>query len=115
MNECSTCFDSVLSNCPTGITLNAHLTPLTDYKWVITDKFGNKYTDTVTSDADGAIIIDDAALPDGFFSAHAGEFSIQVLNPLTNTPQSMKLCQYFDCINVSIVGGNDTEDTIGLA
>lgn len=115
MNSCcDNCFDSLLSNCPTGITVNAHLMPTGSYKWIITDKFQNRYQNTVTADGNGAIIIDATDLPDGFFNAFAGEFSLQIVDPVTDVPQTLKLCKYYDCIQVSIAGGNDTQDQVGL-
>lgn len=115
MNQCHSCYDAFLSNCPTGITVNAGLTPGDSYKWQITDKFGNVYQNTVVADVyTGEIVIASTDLPDGFLTAFNGDFKLQILDPLTNIAVAMKLCAYYDCISVSIVGGNDVQETIGV-
>jgi hypothetical protein len=111
---CDNCFDSFLSNCPTGITVNAGLTPAESYKWIITDKFQSRYQNTVVADGNGSIVIAAADLPAGFFNPFAGEFGLQIVDPVTNVPQPMRLCRYYDCVQAQITGGNDTEDQIGL-
>lgn len=111
--SCCKCYNAILSNCNEGIRLKAGLTPGDDYKWIITDKFGNKYNDTVQADYLGDIIIDESILPTGFFTPFSGEFELQIVNPITNLPVTLTICAYYECVNISIVGGSDVEDTIG--
>ena len=49
---------------------------------VITDKFGNKYTDVATINEDGFLVLNtnSAIYPKGLFNRYAGAFTLEILN-----------------------------------
>lgn len=53
----------------------------TDFKAVITNHFGQKYTQDVTSDINGTITVDITYFPDGFFNPNAGIYTLEVTDP----------------------------------
>jgi hypothetical protein len=110
--ECNSCFQDYLAKCNLAIRVYAQLTPATDYIWVITDKFGNKYQGDFTTDADGFWEIQVADLPSGMLTQYSGDFTLQVQDSGCK-PVKFKIAQEHDCINFTIKGGNYEKDSIG--
>lgn len=110
--NCNSCFQDYLAKCNLSIQVYAQLSPLSDYTWIITDKFCNKYQGEFTTDADGFWQILVADLPPGFLTQYSGEFSLQVQDSSCK-PVKFKTAQEYDCINFHIKGGNYEKDTLG--
>ena len=108
---CCECLRVDLSNCNDGIRVNAGLIPGDSYKWIITDKFQNKYSETIIADYLGSLLINADSLPDGFFTQYSGSFDLRVEK--AGEPQPMLLSQYFECVEISISGGTDVKSNIG--
>lgn len=69
----------VLPACGDGFTVALPgLVPLTDYYWILTDKFQHVYSEAVTTDADGRFVISAADFPEGFFNEYAGEMELVI-------------------------------------
>lgn len=112
MVNCDCCFTDFLAKCNLSIYVYAQLTPLSDYTWIITDKFGNKYQGEFTTDSDGFWQIPVDQLPSGLLTQHSGEFTLQVQDSGCK-PVKFKVAQEYDCINFTVKGGTYEKDTIG--
>lgn len=110
--NCNNCFQDYLAKCNLNIQVYAQLSPLSDYRWIITDKFGNKYQGEFTTDADGFWQILVADLPSGMLTQYSGDFTLQVQDPGCK-PVKFKAAQEYDCLNFHIKGGNYEKDTLG--
>jgi hypothetical protein len=110
--NCNSCFQDYLAKCNLSIQVYAQLSPLSDYRWIITDKFANKYQGEFTTDADGFWQILVADLPPGMLTQYSGEFTLQVQDSGCR-PVKFKIAQEADCINFHIKGGNYEKDTLG--
>ncbi len=79
--SCTTCYNAEISKCPEVISIQAGLTPNTDYYIRVTDKFGNRYGEAITSNGDGdvAITADDTDVyPVGLFDDTGSVLLIEV-------------------------------------
>lgn len=110
--SCSHCFTDYIAKCETEITVYAQLTPLSDYTWIITDKFGNKYQGTFTTDADGFWSIPVDELPAGLLTQYSGEFTLEVQDSGCK-PVKFKIAQEYNCIQFTVKGGTYEKDTLG--
>jgi len=91
--SCSTCYEVRIPECPDDITILAQLDADTTYFVTITTKFEKKYTQQVLTDSDGSFIIRVADLPEGLFTRHSGDFTVDVRKTLTNCdPETMQFC-----------------------
>lgn len=111
--NCNCCFYDFIAKCETELVLNVWLTPATEYRWVITDKFDNKYEGAVTSDADGHLSIPVEDLPPGLLTQYSGDFKIQILDAESCTPIKFKIAGEYDCIDFNVKGGTFVKDYIG--
>jgi len=115
---CPSCYEITLSDCLDKIILDAGLTPATEYFTRITDKFGNKYNEAITSEADGTLQMDLTMYPTGMFTAHAGVFNLEIFEAAENCePLTVTLCDAeYNCIQMSFEKINTsaelTEQTI---
>lgn len=111
MENCSCCFTDTLAKCETEIVLNITLPPYYNYKWVITDKFGNKYEGALNEER--TIPVED--LPSGLLTQYSGEFTLQIY-PDTNepcAPAQFLIAGQHDCIKFSISGGTFEKNNLG--
>jgi hypothetical protein len=95
------------------ITLNTSVEPDTAYTWVITDKFRNRYSGDVTSEADGKIVIPIAALPDGLLNQFGGVFVLELEGPGSCGPIKFPMTQMVELVNIEVHGGTQEKNTIG--
>lgn len=109
---CNCCFQDYLAKCNLEIQVYAQLSPLTDYIWVITDKFENKYQGEFTTDADGFWTIPVDELPPGMLTQYSGDFMLQVQDTGCK-PVKFKVAQEYDCINFTVKGGTYEKATLG--
>lgn len=110
--NCNPCFSDFIAKCNLHIQVYAQLAPLSDYIWIITDKFGNKYQGDFTTDSDGFWQIPVDQLPSGLLTQYSGEFTLQVQDSGCK-PTKFKLAGEYDCINFTVKGGTYEKDTIG--
>lgn len=114
--SCTNCFEDWVCKCvPYGsiITLNAYLTPFTEYTYVVTDKFGSKYTGTDTTDGFGHLEINTVSFPEGFFTEFSGRFKIQIMTSDNCEPIKFYMAGQYDCVEIEIKGGTMNKDEIG--
>lgn len=112
MPECSTCFYDYLAKCNLEIQVYAQLSPLSDYTWIITDKFGKKYQGLFTTDADGFWTIPVDQLPPGLLTEYSGLFTLEVQDSGCK-PIKFKVAQEFSCIDFVVKGGTFEKNTLG--
>lgn len=110
--NCNCCFTDFIAKCNLAITVYAQLAPLSDYRWIITDKFGNKYQGEFTTDSDGFWEIPVDQLPSGLLTQYSGEFTLQVQDSGCK-PTKFKIAAEYDCINFTVKGGTYEKDTLG--
>lgn len=97
----------------------AQLTPLTQYEWVITDKFNREYSGIFTTDADGFWQIPVADLPEGLLTEYSGNFTLQVYefevypSQAKCAPVKFKIAQEYDCINFNLRAGTREKNNLG--
>lgn len=114
--SCTTCFSDYLAKCNTAINVYARLEPNSAYllyKWVITDKFDNKYDGYFVTDADGFWEIPVSELPEGLLTQYSGNFKLEVFDA-EDTPVRFLIAQEYDCIDFEIKGGTLVKDQIGI-
>jgi hypothetical protein len=112
MTSCACCFTDYLAKCNSAITVFAQLSPLTQYTWVITDKFGKKYQGEFTTNSDGFWTIPVDELPAGLLTEYSGLFTLEVMDSGCK-PVKFKVAQEFNCIDFVIKGGTYEKDTLG--
>lgn len=112
MSSCSTCFTDYIAKCNLAFTVYAQLAPLTQYTWVIKDKFSNLYQGQFTTDSDGFWTIPVDELPAGLLTQYSGLFTLEVMDSGCK-PVRMKIAQQYDCIDFVVKGGNYEKDTLG--
>lgn len=78
MNCLDNSFHDYICKCADTILFNVNVDPGADYHYVITDKFGNKFSADITSDGDGQISIPVNQLPEGLFTQYSGTFSFEL-------------------------------------
>lgn len=110
--NCDSCFHDFLAKCNLSVQVYAQLAPLTDYTWIISDKFQNKYQGEFTTDSNGFwdILVDE--LPSGLLTQYSGEFSLQVQDNGCK-PVKFKVAQEYNCINFTIKGGTYEKNILG--
>lgn len=112
--ECNSCFQDFIAKCEESIDVFAKLEPNTEYQWVITDKFGNKYSEPVTSDDFGFISIPTSELPAGLLTEFGGNFTLQFYTSTDNcTPVSFLIAKKHSCINFIVRGGTWDKSNLG--
>lgn len=111
--ECKSPYFDHISNCTTAVTINAHLTPNTNYQWVISDKFNNEYAGVITTDDSGNFEIDVADLPEGLLNAYGGTFSLQVKEIYSCAEVSLNLQASYDSIIFTVKAGNRVKENLG--
>lgn len=104
LNECTSAFAVEIGKCVENIVLSAGL-QAGQYKWRITDKFGNRYSNTVAVGENGSLTINvKANLPKGLLNPYAGAFKIEILNEEGCSPQTLTLCEeQYDAIILTVV------------
>lgn len=112
MPECSTCFTDYLAKCNLEIQVYAQLSPLSDYTWIIKDKFGKLYSGLFTTDADGFWTIPVDELPPGLLTEYSGLFTLEVQDSGCK-PIKFKIAQEFSCIDFVVKGGTYEKNTLG--
>jgi hypothetical protein len=112
MPECCTCFTDWIAKCNLSLTVYAQLAPLTEYTWVISDKFSKKYSGQFTTDSDGFWAIPVDELPPGLLTEYSGLFTLEVMDSGCK-PVRMKIAQEYSCIDFVVKGGSYEKDTLG--
>lgn len=90
---CTSCFEAILPECPETILVKARLSATTDYYAIVTDKFGTKYHERVTTDLQGGFEFTSDVLPVGSFTRHSGTFELEVRTDLNSCdPEILTFC-----------------------
>lgn len=110
--SCDCCFNDYIAKCNTDLTVYGQLAPLSDYTWVIEDKFSKQYSGSFTTDADGFWSIPVDELPPGLLTEYSGQFSLKVMDSGCK-PVRMKIAQQYDCIDFVVKGGTYEKNTLG--
>ena len=66
------------AECDNSFTFPIALVPNTDYAYLLTDKFGNKYKDTFTSNSDGSLTINRSDFQEFTFTSASGNFTLSI-------------------------------------
>ena len=117
MQNCSCCFEDWIGPCNGPyeyVTINTKLNSGVTYNWRITDKFGKIYQGTTESTIDGTVQIPCSDLPDFLFTPYSGDFLIELLDEGCK-PINFPITMDYDCIRMSINGGNANKHSIGCA
>lgn len=112
VTTCDCCFTDYVAKCNTELTVYGQLAPLTDYTWVIVDKFSKEYSGEFTTDADGFWSIPVDELPPGLLTEYSGLFTLKVMDSGCK-PVRMKVAQQYDCIDFVVKGGTYEKNTLG--
>lgn len=113
MNSCNCCFTDYLAKCEEEIIINTTLTPSASYRWVVTDKFDNKYEGEVVAGLRGELTIPVEDLPAGMLTQYSGEFTMQIYDSTSCGPIKFKLLGEYDCISFDVHGGTFVKNEIG--
>ncbi len=105
-------FHDYLAKCTSEITVYAQLSPLTTYSWIITDKFGNKYSREFDTDSNGFWEIDVVYLPEGLLSQYGGGYVLEVQGSNCK-PVKFKIASEYDRIEFDLHGGNYEKNNLG--
>lgn len=110
--SCTTCFTDYIAKCNLELQVYAQLAPLSDFTWIITDKFGNKYQGNFTTDENGFWEIPVDQLPPGLLTQYSGLFTLEVQDSGCK-PVKFKVAQEYDCIEFTVKGGTYEKNTLG--
>lgn len=113
MNSCNCCFTDFLAKCEEEIIVNAALAPGTPYRWVITDKFDNKYDGEATAGADGELTIPVEELPAGLLTNYSGDFLLQIYDDSSCGHIKFKMTGEYDCLSFNVRGGTFVKNELG--
>jgi hypothetical protein len=115
MSNCSCCFFDTLAKCQDEIVVNIQLPVYGEYRWVITDKFGNKYEGAFLYNDDGQVVIPVADLPEGLLTQYSGKFTLQIVEAGTQAcaPVQFLAAGKYDCIEFEITGGDYQKNNLG--
>jgi hypothetical protein len=80
------------------IEMKAKLLPSTNYKYIIKDRFGNLYSKSFETDADGYWKIKKSDFPEGFFAPH-NKITITV-NDENGVAVNMAVQKHYQCLEV---------------
>jgi hypothetical protein len=105
-------FKDWLSNCQVTIDVFAQLEPLSTYTWVITDKFGRKYSAEFTTNSVGMWAIDVDDLPPGLLTQYGGDFVLEV-EGANCKPVKFKVAQEYDRMLFTVKGGTHEKNQLG--
>jgi len=99
---CDACYPYDLISCYGNYVIDLDLQADTDYTLLFLDKHGNKYTQEVTTDANGAFTIRVANFPQGFFTPEFGQITVTVLN-INNVPVTFTIgYAIYDCLRLNL-------------
>lgn len=109
--SCTCCFPDFLAKCETEIKLNIILPVYADYRWVITDKYGNKYQGLLSAD----LTIPVEELPAGMLTQHSGEFKLEIfeVGDQACAPVQFYVAGKYTCIEFEISGGTFEKNNLG--
>ena len=113
--SCKSCFHDYICHCTPYdefIKINTALTPSASFTWILTDKFDNQYSGTITAETDGTLEIPIAGLPDGLLNQFGGTFKIEIQDDSCSTLK-IPLIKKYDCIEIEVKGGNREKNEIG--
>lgn len=113
MNNCNCCFTDYLAKCEDEIIINTTLTPSATYRWVVTDKFDNKYEGEVVAGLRGELTIPVEDLPAGMLTQYSGDFTLQIHDSTNCGPIKFKLLGEYDCVSFNVSGGTFIKNEIG--
>jgi len=118
MNTCTCCFEDYMVKCNDNINVFARLTALTQYTWVITDKFDRQYSGIFTTDSNGFWQIPVEELPAGLLTEFSGSFKLEVYEfevyPSTSCkPVKFTIAQEYECIEFTMRAGTRVKDNLG--
>ncbi len=103
---CDSCYPTSFPECE-NLTFVAGLTPSTNYTAIVTNHFGQKYTQDVTTDTGGAFELDYTLFPEGFFNPYSGFFTLEV-QTVAGIPATMTIMySTYDCVSFDIYQLND--------
>lgn len=112
--NCNCCFTDFLAKCEDNIIINTTLPgAYTSYKFVITDKFDNKYEGPITFSVGGGLEIQVTDLPAGLLTQYSGSFKLEIYDEDTCKPVNFKMTGEYDCIGFDINGGNFEKNNLG--
>lgn len=112
LTTCSDAFYDYLVDCDETLRVNAVFIPTTQYTWVITDKFGNEYSGSVTTDADGQMDIEVADLPEGLLNPYSGTFTLRIQDTECQW-LPLKMMKVYDSVVFEVKGGTRSKNSLG--
>lgn len=112
ITTCECCFTDYIAKCNTHLQVYAQLAPLSDYTWIIKDKFSKLYSGSFTTDADGFWTIPVDQLPPGLLTEYSGLFTLEVQDSGCK-PTKFKVAQEYSCIDFTVKGGTYEKNTLG--
>lgn len=113
--SCNSCYTDYVCHCipyDDVIIINTRLTPGDTITWVLTDKFDNDYSGEVQVESDGTVHIPVAGLPDGLLTQFGGVFKLR-LQDGDCAPMTFPMTAMYDCIELTVKGGNHHKNTVG--
>lgn len=116
MDNCKKCcFVDYLGKCETDIRLFITLPVYGSYRWVISDRFDNKYQGNLTEHADGGYVIPVSELPAGMLTQYGGRMRLQIFPTGESVcgPVPFYVTGQYDCIDFDIEGGTFEKNNLG--
>ncbi|MBA3830093.1 MAG: hypothetical protein H0X33_14220 [Taibaiella sp.] len=114
MLQCESFYDFIVQ-CSTEIQVNALLAPATQYKWIISGRFG-EYSGYATTDGNGFFSIPIIDLPDGLLTSYSGTFTLRVMNAVDECRQvQFKAAKYYDEICFEVKNGTREKANLGCS
>ncbi len=104
MNNCPTCYQHTIASCTQTIQLNIKLAPNATYTITVTDKFGNVFVTSATTNSGGALTLDVSNFPPYLFSSYGGTLQLQFYASNNCNPAPFTICEVeYTCIIIKVV------------
>jgi hypothetical protein len=89
------------------LNMGVGLAASTNYRAIITNHFGQKYFQDVTSDGSGSIVINIDSFPSGFFNPYSGFFKLEATDSNGYVQQMAIAYGGYSCVSFDIYSLQD--------
>lgn len=103
---CDECYSASYPECD-DLNLGVGLAATTAYKALVTNHFGQKYEQNVTSDGAGSIVISIDGFPTGFFNPYSGSYKLEVTDSQGYIQNMTIAYGVYSCLSFDIYSLND--------
>jgi hypothetical protein len=115
--SCIECYNAKLPKCAETFTLWSYLAANTLYYVLLKDKFGNTYTQEVTSGSEGELLISLESIPAGYSAGYSGILTLTVKSAMQqDSGIEFTVCsELYTCVVIDFSLPTDAPNQIPLS